>query len=157
MTSQAGVSFDVTVADHDELRSALNRLAWAVDNLDPALDEIGASQVTETQWRFERHEAPDGRPWKTLAESTLKTHPSGQSAQILRRSAGLYDSITHTVQHNEGVRVGTNKVYARIHQLGGDTGRGHKTHIEARPYLGLSDAGRQEVLAIISDHLEGRR
>jgi len=32
-------------------------------------------------------------------------------------------------------RVGATTIYARIQELSGDTGRGHATHLPARPYL----------------------
>jgi phage gpG-like protein len=47
----------------------------------------------------------------------------------------LRRSITSEVTSGKHVEVGTDKVYARIHEFGGKTGRGHRVNITARPYL----------------------
>lgn len=133
----------------DELRAIMARIA----DLDPALDEIGASQVTEVQVRFERMHGPDGTPWQGLAARTLARR--GKGAKTLRDQGNLYDSVTHQVQAGVAVAIGTNRRYARIHQLGGMAGRGRRVSIPARPFLGLSEDGRAEVLAILRDYVGG--
>lgn len=50
----------------------------------------------------------------------------------------LKRSITHTTVKGNGEvtgYVGSNVVYARIHELGGTTGRGHKSVITPKRYL----------------------
>ncbi|HAB51255.1 MAG TPA: phage virion morphogenesis protein, partial [Ignavibacteriales bacterium] len=47
-------------------------------------------------------------------------------------------SITSKSDDNSAV-VGTNKAYAAIHQLGGNTGKNKKIEIPARPYLKLGE------------------
>jgi phage virion morphogenesis protein len=47
-----------------------------------------------------------------------------------------------------------NLKYARIHQLGGKAGRGRKTRLPARPYLGISEEDKEEVAGIIGDYLK---
>ena len=37
-------------------------------------------------------------------------------------------------------------MYAAIHQLGGQSGKGHKTEIPARPYLQLTDDDFAEII-----------
>jgi phage virion morphogenesis protein len=54
------------------------------------------------------------------------------------------------------VAVGTNRVYAAIHQLGGQAGRGRKVTIPARPYLGVSAADRVRILAVLKWFLARR-
>jgi phage virion morphogenesis protein len=51
------------------------------------------------------------------------------------------------------VVLGVNKVYAAIHHFGGPAGRGRKVTIPPRPYLGLSEADREEIRAILNDYL----
>jgi phage virion morphogenesis protein len=41
------------------------------------------------------------------------------------------------------VEVGSSMAYAAIHQFGGKTGKGHRTTIPARPYLGLSERQKE--------------
>lgn len=150
MTENAGVSLEVKI--DDGASPSLLNIAKRIQNLNPALDEIGASQVTEVQDRFEHEKGPDGKAWKPLSEVTLGQRRA-PSPRILRLTGNLYDSITHQVVSMQGVRVGTNRRYGRIHQLGGKAGRGKQVEIPARPYLGLSAEGEKEILAILSDHV----
>ncbi|MDO5296733.1 MAG: phage virion morphogenesis protein [bacterium] len=60
-------------------------------------------------------------------------------------------SLTGSIQEENGdgeasikAGVGSNIRYARIHQLGGLTGRGHKAKIPARPYLGLTQQQKEK-------------
>lgn len=153
--SDSGVS--VQVVSDDQISEGLKRIALKFQprKLASVLDEIGASNVTETQHRFETETDPAGEKWADLSEERKEERRArGQTKlHILRDRVDLYDSITHKV-HLAGVAVGTNRVYARIHQLGGEAGRGRKVRIPARPYLGVSAAGRKEILAIIADHVE---
>jgi len=154
MSEAVGVSVTTTIED-DSISPELARLARAIKNVDPALEEIGSSQVTEVQWRFEQAQGPDGIAWKSLADITREAREKkgATKPQILRDTNNLYDSVTYKVLPGEATQIGTNKAYARIHQFGGLAGRGLKVEIPARPYLGLSESGRQEVLAILRDHI----
>lgn len=64
----------------------------------------------------------------------------------------LATSITSKYDDNSAV-VGTNKVYAAIHQFGGNTGRNKKVEIPARPYLKLTDEDINQVLKVTKDYL----
>jgi phage virion morphogenesis protein len=162
------IALEVKV-DEGEVGKALEALARRAVDLDPVLDEIGASQVTEVQQRFEGEHGPDGAKWAPLAASTVakRGRRSGSArrdkrgrfqrrgaggAKILRDQGNLYDSVSHAV-FSGGVKIGANTPYARIQQLGGRAGRGHAALIPARPYLGVSDEGAREMIAIVHDHL----
>lgn len=65
--------------------------------------------------------------------------PSPAGSPPARRSGALQESIVVTppvesVGYAETL-IGPDIVYGRIHELGGDTGRNHATHLEPRPYL----------------------
>jgi len=179
------------VIDDADVRAGLNRIAEAGGDIRPAQEDIGAYLVTSTQRRFERETAPDGAKWKRLSPRTAEKRIKGRRRgydNILRVSRRLEQSIFEEVDA-EGVRVGSNVVYAAIHQEGGtiempartqtiyqnyDARRDHfdprfrsprrsnfardvnvKAHsvtIPARPYLGLDDADRAEILEIIEEH-----
>jgi len=154
--------FEITVDDARANR-ALAALADAGTDLAPVMDEIGAMLVAATLDRFERGVAPNGTPWK----------PSGRAqregGQTLVDSARLRDSITHDFDARS-VTVGTNVVYAAIHQLGGTirpkSGQflkfpgpdgapvfARQVEIPARPFLGISDGDAAEIGDIVADHL----
>lgn len=149
------IGVSVTMAD-DAVRTALARVQARTGNLEPMLDVVGAAQVTSTQERFEAQRGPDGQAWRGLAERTLELRQArgASSPQILRDSGELYDSLTHQAEPTQ-VAWGSNRAYARIHQLGGQAGRGRKSTIPAREFLGLSDDDRAEVLRIAREHVEG--
>ncbi len=66
----------------------------------------------------------------------IKRNLSGRILQ--RRSSDLYNSWQWAVSaHNSGWRliIGSDVVYARIHNFGGFAGRGHKTKIKKTRYV----------------------
>ncbi len=107
------------------------------------LNLIGDDLVQSTQRRFERQTAPDNRFWLPLSPATRKARRQ-PSPRILRDRGLLYQSITHRVT-GDSLQVGTNIIYAAIHQFGGKAGRGQKVTIPARPFLGLSSADRAKI------------
>ncbi len=138
-------------------------------------EEIGEYMVGEAvPERFETETAPDGTPWQPLSPATLvsqyqgrgrgrKTTKRGRGGEVetagfarfrgrkkilqdMGRRGGLLGQVAYRAEDGR-VSIGSNKVYARIHQLGGEAGRG--VTIPARPYLGLSDANRSVVSGIV--------
>lgn len=110
----AGTSLDIQVRDLDidaplETLRALDRRA--VDLTD-VMDEIGGALVRSTLMRFERGVSPGGTLW------TPSQRAREQGGQTLLEKRRLHDSITHDAGR-DNVKVGTNIVYAAIHQFGG--------------------------------------
>lgn len=77
---------------------------------------VGAYGEASTRLRFRNQVGPDGTPWKPSARVQKR------GGQTLVLSARLLRSISHQVRE-DGVSWGTNVVYARIHQLGGQIQR----------------------------------
>ncbi len=155
----AGVSIQVQI-DDGEVQSRLRALSTLGQNLIPVMRAIGVGLVRNTQDRFQDGRDPEGRAWAPLnpAYAALKRGPG-----ILRESGmrgGLMGSITFETTggaHSAELRIGTNKIYGAIHQLGGVIrpknakgllffrsggkiwGAAKSVTIPARPYLGFSD------------------
>jgi len=53
----------------------------------------------------------------------------------------------------DSVAIGTNRVYAAIHQFGGKAGRNKKVTIPARPYMVVQDEDLVEINAVLEDYL----
>jgi phage virion morphogenesis protein len=142
-----GVSVRVEVKDA-AVQAALGALLARAGDLTPAMDEIGGALVASVLARFETGAAPGGAPWipsrRALAEG----------GQTLVKSGRLRASITH-LAGPDSVTVGTNVVYAAIHQFGGRAGRGRKTALPARPFLGLDAGDEAEIVRILREHLVG--
>lgn len=122
---------------------------------------VGEALVSSTRERFRTSRDPTGRPWKSLSERTVQAGfkkkdytKSGRlrkgvaereaKRKILVQSARLKNSVSSDADSTR-VAVGSNLDYARIHQQGGDAGRGKKVSIPARPYLGVSDDDQREI------------
>lgn len=119
----AGVSY---VVDDKDALDALGRLQSALRDPAPAYHALGGHFIFSTQRNIERETAPDGTKWRPLSPRTAaKRIGRGRNARqrgyahILRVSARLYQSVSYQVLA-DGVEWGSNLVYARIHQLGGE-------------------------------------
>lgn len=150
----AGSGIEIKV-DTSEVERLFSEIQSRCLDLTPVMRVIGETIRTSVMTNFEQ----GGRPqaWKPLSEATLKRGKSGGG--ILRRqgmAGGLMGSIHHQA-FNDRVVIGTNKVYAAIHQFGGKAGRGHKVTIPARPYLMIQDGDWAEITEVLKDYiLEGQ-
>lgn len=144
-------------------RAAMHRLAFAASDLTPLMDLIGTVLVNGAVERIgQTNVSPDGTPWpkslRAQLEEGVTLHDSGQ----------LMRSITHEAAPNQVV-VGSNMIYAGIHQTGGviraKTAKGlaftlangesavvGSVTIPARPYLGISEAEREEIEEVSLQH-----
>jgi len=88
--------------------------------------------------------------------SQIRTNLNGRLLQ--RRSGMLHNSWDWRIEaKNAGwsVIVGSDVVYARIQDLGGWTGKGHKTHIKPTNYLRKSfEEQRDQIERILRDYLK---
>jgi len=141
----------VTIND-TQLQQRLSQLAARYLDLTPANRSIGEYLLRRTRRRFDTEIAPDGTPWNPLAESTIKAKRRRQETgspyrtrarpeSILKDTFTLRDSITYQASR-DSVAVGTNIQYGIFNQ-------------NTRPFLGLDEQDRSEILAIISDYLGG--
>jgi phage virion morphogenesis protein len=107
-------------ADDKLARQGLARLAATGADLAPTFRAIGARLVANTLQRFEDQRGPGGVPWKPSQRAL------DENGQTLIDSGRLRTSITFRAGAN-GVEVGTNVVYAAIHQFGGPIKQGART------------------------------
>jgi phage virion morphogenesis protein len=87
--------------------------------------------------------APDGSPWQ----------PNQAGTPILVQTGALHGSITHLVTGDE-TQIGSNLVYAGVHNDGGRAGRGAGFQMVQRQFLGLSGENEDDLTALIEDFLE---
>jgi len=140
--------------DDQEVKDLLDRLSQRMGNLTPVMKEIGEIVTESVQRNFEEHKSPEGVAWTPLADSTkaFKEKKGRKAEDILIMSTILMKSI-HPEAHEDNVEVGTDIVYAAIHQFGGDAGRGHKVKILARPFLGVRESDWPEIENMLMDEL----
>lgn len=147
------------------LDRALGNAVHKMGDTQDLMDSIGEALVSSTLQRFRDEKDPDGKKWKTSARA------AASGGTTLSDTGQLQKSIEYAATSNR-VMVGSNKEYARIHQLGGTVRpkkgkflkfRGldgedvfvKEVTIPARPYLGISDDDREEIVATMTDFLEG--
>lgn len=137
-------------------------------NLDKArLNRIIAEVLREsTLERFQQEEDPQGRKWK---KSLRAASQNGGSGKTLAMSGGLKVSLS-THANPTGLAVGTNKIYAGVHQFGGEVRAKRKPYltfkigdrfvrlkkvtVPARPFLGISDTDQKEVAETVNDFIK---
>lgn len=138
--------------DNKEVESRLLDWVKRSENLRPLMKNIAGIMADSTEENFKE----EGRPkWKDLSEKTktARRKTGHYPGQILQVSGQLAMSIT-TQYDNESAVIGSNKVYAAIHQIGGPTGKNKKTTIPARPYLKLTDDDLEKIIYKINKYLK---
>lgn len=128
----------------------------------PLLQDIAFLGENSTRERFRSQTGPDGERWKP----SLRVQLGG--GKTLTRDGHLGDSIGSYANQRSAV-WGVNRIYAAIHQFGGTirakTSRGlrfrigdrwstkRQVSIPARPFLGISEGDRQDILDLVENHL----
>ena len=143
-------------ADSAEVQSALAGMRSRLGDLSPVMQQVAGVLADEAEQAFEDQRDPSTlTPWEKLAGSTIATRTEARTwpGRILQVTGQLASSVSQ--DHGADFAVaGSNLVYAAIHQLGGAAGRGGKSLIPARPFLGLSPDGEEEILDLIGSYLE---
>ncbi|MET4206854.1 phage virion morphogenesis protein [Bradyrhizobium sp. LA2.1] len=107
-----GALLQVGLKDAEEALADLGGLIARLDDPTLAFEDVGQALITSTHDRWDRGVAPDGSPWP----KSLRVKKYG--GKTLKLSARLYRSVTANASRT-GVEIGTNVVYAAIHQFGG--------------------------------------
>ena len=137
--------------DNKKVEKALLEIAQKTSNLRPLMKNIAGIMADSTEENFKE----EGRPkWKDLSEKTktVRKKTGHYPGQILQVSGQLALSVTTQYDDTSAI-IGSNKVYAAIHQLGGQAGKNKKTTIPARPYLKLTDDDFDEIISIVEKYL----
>lgn len=137
-------ALSITVNDQ-QVKLALNTFGQRISP-QPLLKIAGAVMQGSIIKTFSEEGSPAGS-WPRLAPSTLKRLGSRAGGhKLLIRSGRLRNSLAQKIQGNT-LTIGTNLVYAAIHQMGGYAGRAtpgpnrkskkpfQRPYIPARPYL----------------------
>jgi phage virion morphogenesis protein len=143
----AGTHLQVDTRGIERLARRIGKLASTQRG--ELLDAIGFEVENQTRRRIaDEKRAPDGTPWPDWSPRYAQTRHGGHS--MLQGEDDLLDSIQYLVRGDQ-VEVGSNLVYAAIHQFGGaEVGM----PIPARPYLGLGPENDADLLAVVEDYLD---
>lgn len=168
--------------DDKQVTQAITRLANAAGNPRPVLAKIGELLVDSTKRRFGTSTAPDGTRWAKNSDVTLLQYlgrykssfrkdggltqkgaarlggkkpligeTGSLSSQIFSKTEGSYTLlIGSTMEYAAAQQFGMKKGYAGANKRGSPIPWGD---IPARPFLGISNDDRQNILDEISDYL----
>ncbi|MEM1284947.1 MAG: phage virion morphogenesis protein [Pseudomonadota bacterium] len=137
----AGAQLTVDLRGFDTADRALADLAGFEKH--QLLDELGQEVEGQTKRRIMSEKtAPDGSPWA----------PNRTGTPILVQTGALHGSIAHLVTSDE-TQIGSNLVYAGVHNDGGRAGRGAGFQMTQRQFLGLSAENESDLVALIEDFL----
>lgn len=137
------ITISVKVED-GEVRAMLKGISERTGNLTPAMRIIGQIVRNSVIKSF----MEGGRPQKWRPSKRAMK----EGGKTLVDKAILQNSIKPKA-FPDRAEIGTNVVYAAIHQFGGKAGRGHKVNIPARPYLMVQDEDWTEIKAALMDHI----
>lgn len=133
----------------------LRQLSEQLSDLTDPMQQIAAVMADATEEALELEADPaTGEPWEELSDNYLKANPKRVGGKMLQLSAGgLVSSIT-TDHGPTFAQIGSNKIYAAIHQFGGEDDMAPgPAAIPARPYLGLTADHETEILDILQQYL----
>lgn len=158
----AGASISIRLDGSKQLSQQLHVTMRSLESPIDLFTEIGDALVVSTQHRFETSRRPEGAFWPMSIRALF------EGGKTLRDSGRLANSITREASER-GVRVGTNVIYAAVHQFGatirpkkgdrlffkvqGKKVAAKQVRIPARPFLGISKADEAEIATISNDYM----
>ncbi|MBS0367582.1 MAG: phage virion morphogenesis protein [Proteobacteria bacterium] len=173
MTTFSIVSNDAAVL------AALGQLRGRMDDMSPALKEIGEDLTAIVKQTFSTSTSPWGEKWVPNAEATIQAHLGRFSSSYSKKTGQLTATGAQRIQNKkpligetralstniypdvEGnvLTIGSTMKYAAIQNLGGMAGRGKKVRIPARPFMPISESGniapvaQQAILEVLNGYL----
>lgn len=149
---------DIVIRVDDPVLSArLAELQDRLGDLKPFYEKVAQLLQASTDQAFEDEADPvTGKPWDPLKPTTIRRRLKAQAwpGKILQVQGRLASSIVPAVG-TDFAAVGTNYLFgegpygAEVHQLGTKDGT-----IPARPFLGLSDDAREDILDLLVKYLD---
>ncbi|MGR3970688.1 phage virion morphogenesis protein [Shewanella sp. 1180_01] len=149
----AGTQITITEHGFEGALTAFQQLIDRGQDLQPALSAIAEYLRGSTQDRITAGESPDGTPFAALSDFTLGAKSRNQDKILIER--GYLYNLVYQVS-SEQMQLGSNMVYAAMHQFGGTTAPNSmipNKDIPAREFLGGSQDDEIEIIATVGDYL----
>ena len=151
------LTWSIKASGFEATQSKLESIARM--DLGELLPRIGEYVQRTTQERFRTQTDPEGKPWQALAASTLAKKTKNRD-KILTEHGWLRSRINWRVlPDGRSVAIGTPMIYGATHQFRAPKaprGRGPWGAIPARRYLGLSDADKKHLIALVNRFITGK-
>ncbi|PHM49355.1 phage virion morphogenesis protein [Xenorhabdus miraniensis] len=143
---------DVRFDDRD-IQLAFQRVMQLGMDSTPITRAVAAVLAGESEDAFANQADPDtGQPWTPLTPRyQAKLDASGHNGPLLQRTQGGLALSLSTTYDAVSAAIGSNKVYAALHQWGGlPTMPPGPAAVPARSYMGLSAQGVADIVEIIN-------
>lgn len=145
--------------DLTKLLKRSSESCWQASSFHQVLEKlhkrIPAELMAASNRAFKKQASPDGTAWPPRSDAYvkwLKKHDPGKNRTLIR--SGHLRSSRQTFRRDNVSGIGSNLVYAAIHQMGGKTGRGRKTLMPVRSYLGLDQYSKDKIISIAKKLLQ---
>lgn len=126
-----------------DVSNRLLELQRKINDLTPAMKNIGEYMLLSTDTRFRTESDPYGNKWQPNSPRTIaRKRAEGKILKVLQSTGRLRSSIAYKADR-DSVVVGTNVSYAPKHQLG--------QGVPKREFLGVGQKDNEEILVIIND------
>ena len=148
--------------DTSEIDALLAGLLKFGSDQSKMMEEIGSLIEGSTKARFDSSTSPEGTAWKPSRRAIEKNEKTLLDKEHLRNSIHYQAASDHVV-------IGTNRIYAAIHQFGGiikakaggklkfnhsgGTAFLNQVTIPARPFFGISGTDETEIGNIMADFI----
>lgn len=146
------MKLDVRFDDRD-IQHAFQRVTQLGMDSTPITRAVAAVLASESEDAFANQADPaTGQPWTPLTPRyKAKLDARGYTGPMLQRTQGGLALSLSTAYDAVSAAIGSNKVYAPIHQWGGlPTMPPGPAAVPARPYMGLSRQGIADIVDIIN-------
>lgn len=149
----AGAELTLTLEGMEAFQKKLGQLTHRLAQPRVAMAEVAGYLEEITRENFNQQRSPDGHAWAPLSPRYAKRKKAlGVPIQKILHgeTLNLRDHM-HTAFSDTEASISTageTKKYAATHQFGDS-----RRQIAARPFLGLSNADKDEILEIISQYL----
>jgi phage virion morphogenesis protein len=161
--------------NEDEITQALDRVALALTDMTPLMQDIGELMVDSTRENFKDGTDPDGTPWAPKSAATLDAYRRRGDGQPTRPLIGPTRTLSTTINAEpsaDRVAWGSNVIQAAVMQFGAQAGEfgariGRDKNgrdfmmsipwgdIPARPYLGVGQNDIDAIVATVEEYLGG--
>lgn len=131
--------------DTTEIQNKFKKLAQVVDSRE-ITRKVANVLLQEAEAAFDNEKSPEGESWTKLNQDYKKRrYDKGYTGNILQVTGDLVKSLNIDYGDNFAV-IGAGEPYGQYHQLG-------TSKMPARPFLGLSNDGIEEIKAILNREL----
>ena len=130
---------EVRIDNISEIQNQLKRLEDGVENRYLLMRRLSETMHTAVKLNFRYAGRPE---WLGLKY---------RAGKPLTDTGRLKDSFS-TMYDNDTALVGTNIIYAAIHNFGGQAGRNRKVRIPQREFLTLTDDDKQALMDDVQDY-----